>query len=308
MGGCIVTEYFLYLDSSKTTKSTQDYGPKPALEYLVIQRKHLMPIIKKYRGKVLSICWDSIMAVFNDPMDAVFAGEEIRECYNTNPDFLKCKEDSKIGLSGLAISSEMALCEELGENQVENGDFVIHGEKLINSIKSNLFLYGFELSDWHTDYFGKDQKFSIIQRGTAKEVKEWKNKIVLCYSHEEGKTEYEEIITKNKGYRPKWLSNFLWFFDDKADALNGAQQLYEKTGGKMTIAVHFGENSLVHENLQILSSYGINLACKLVEDVEKDSHSIRVTKAAFGDSPTKDFKDRKVEVGGVHVDYWEFKK
>jgi len=306
---CIATEYYLYLDSSRTTKSTQDYGPQPALEYLVMQRKHLMPIVKKFRGKVLSITWDSIMAVFNDPLDAVFAGEEIRECYYSHPDFLKCKEESKISLSGLAISQDHALCEELGENQVNDGDFVIHGERLIDSIKDNLFLYGFELDKWHTDFFGKDEKFALIQRGKSSQVKSWTNKVIVTYSPHEGKkSPHADIFTNHKGHRPKWLSEFIWFFDNKEDALNSAVQIYEKSGGKVRVAVHFGETSLIHENLQILSSFGVNLACKLVEDVDRDKFGIRVTKTVFENEPKKGFQFKTASVSGVDIEYWEFKK
>src|SRR5690348_3256682 len=116
MGCSFHRKVYLYLDSSKTTKSTEVYGPKPAVEYLILQKKYLMPIVRKYRGNVTYLVWDSFHAEFDDAVDAVNAAIEIREVYQTNDEFLEINRNAKIALAGLSISYDHQFNEELGEN------------------------------------------------------------------------------------------------------------------------------------------------------------------------------------------------
>jgi len=308
MGACIANEYYLYLDSSKTTKSTQELGPKPALEYIVLQRKYLVPIIKKFRGQVIDIEWDSLMAVFHDPYDAIFAGDEIKDVYNTNPEFLQIQKSAKIALSALSISQNTHICEEVGENVAENGDFVIHGERLIKSLGETIHLYGFEFGKFEVAKF-KEDKFALITKSGMKGVQSLDNKYILTYAPMSlGGDWTNEFFAKHKGYKYAWLKNFLWIFDEKQNALNAAIELYDRFDGKITVSLNFGETSLVHENLQILSSFGVNLACKLAQDTGSDKTTIRITKTTFAECPKDGFSLKNTDLGGMKVDFWEFEK
>jgi len=141
-----------------------------------------------------------------------------------------------------------------------------------------------------------------------KEIQIWDNKYVLVYSpHGDSDHISDEHFTKHKGYRPSWLRRHIWFYDDKQDALNNAIEFYEKMDKKKTLTIHFGEKSLIHDKLQILSSFGINLASKLAEDVDQDHTSIRITEAAFDKCPKEGFEKKNASISGNMFGYWEKK-
>ena len=300
---------YIYLDSSKSTKSTQLFGPRPALEHLMLQRRHLMPIVKKFGGKVELIIWDSFLAAFPDPINAIYAAIEIKESYE-NEDFKKNFESSKISLSGLCISTDKLICEEIGENHVEDGQIVIHGSSLINLISKTLHFYGVEMKEWkcqHQDLH-KD-KFMSVERAKLDEIKELESKFVLFISPIElnKRSDCVKTLTANKGYRFNFDEN-IWCFDDKNNALTAAELIFKENSGKIRISINYAEKILFHENLKIISSYGINANCKMTEDIENNRNSIRVLTSVFDISPGPNYSLRTCQISGMEIMFWDTEK
>lgn len=303
--GCCNNKVYLYIDSNKTTKSTQLYGPRPALEYLVLQRKYLMPIVKKYNGVVHDICWDSFVASFDDPVSSIFAAEEMREVYRYNEEFLANREKSKIDIAAIALSKDKELCEELGENLIENGNIVIHGEELIESLVDRVWLYGFEFNCWTVKQFPKE-KFVTVNRANENGSVELKNKVVLTFSPTcAAEKAFDKILKKYNTYRPDWLGKHLYIFDEKAQAYEAALDLYKFYEGSLTVALNHADEIVIHEKLRIVSSFGVNLVCKIAQDLDKDKPSLRITRSLFETAPSDKFTSRTATVSDVTINYWE---
>ena len=299
--------YYIYLDSSKSTKSTELYGPGPAMEYLILQRRYLIPIVKKFGGNVENICWDSFLAAFTDPISAIYAAHEIKDTYETNENFKQNYKSSKISLSGLAISQDKEICEEIGENQCENGEIVIHGSALIDLIKKNIHYYGFQIRNWENrqKVFDKEE-FVLIERSKYSDVKEINNKIMLFISPKHlNKNELcAKTIINNKGFHLE-VDDGLWFFDDKNHALQAAESIFKENDGKCKISINNTGKIMVHEGLKIISCYGINANCKLAEDVENERNSIRVFKSVYNDSPGDKYSLKSAEISGLKISFWD---
>ena len=302
--------YYIYLDSSKSTKSTELYGPGPAMEYIILIRRYLMPIVKKFGGNVEDVCWDSFLACFTDPINAIYAAEEIKDTYETNEDFQKNYKLSKISLSGLAISQDKEICEEVGENHCENGEIVIHGSALIDLISNNIHYYGFQLKSWENrqKVFDKE-KFVLIERSKYSDVKELNNKIMLFISPKQlNKNELcAEIIINNNGYHLE-VDDGLWFFDNKLQALQAAELIFRENIGNCRISINNTEKIMVQEGLKIVSCYGINANCKLAVDVENERNSIRVFKSVYNDSPGDKYSLKSAEISGLKISFWDSDK
>ena len=294
---------FLYQDSTKTTLSTQKYGPKPAMEYLIAQRKYLIPIIKKYRGEVIKFVWDSFLVFFKSSIDAALAAIEIRELHNSNPEIIAICKESEIRLSGLALSYDPEICEEVGENQVEDCLIVAHGEDLIENLRKEMFNFGLDYETWTTVHLPKES-FIKIRRSTVADAKSLKNKTILVFSSKSVKESNNDIVKSHSGFSYSFLPKFIWIFDNRESAFACSLKLYEANDKKMTIVIQKADDSLVHERLEIISSAGINKACKLLEDVEKDVAGIRISKESYEEAPRNDFNLLVAELSGLKIEYW----
>lgn len=299
---------YIFLDSSKTTKSTLVYGPEPAMKYLLTQRRLLMPIIRKFRGVVMDICWDSILAKFETPLDALFASVEIRDCYESHPDFKEIKDSVKIDLSGIGISKNKEVAEELGENHTEEGTVAIHGSDLIKKLKEVIYLYGFDFSAYNPSMKGHEEDmFVSVSRAGMEACRELKDKVILTVAPIDltfdGKI--NKIASSHNAYRADWEEPWLWFFDTKQEAFKAAEDIFNAYEGKITVALSFGDRTLLHDNMKITSSYGVNSACKLAQDVASGKqYGIRVAVNVYKESPKEGAFELK-DAECIGSKYWE---
>jgi adenylate cyclase len=66
-------------DSSGFTRKTHDYGIAQFLAVMTQHYRKLLPVFKKHRGEVLSTAADNLLAIFDDPADALKASVEIQQ-------------------------------------------------------------------------------------------------------------------------------------------------------------------------------------------------------------------------------------
>jgi class 3 adenylate cyclase len=66
-------------DSSGFTRKTHEYGIEQFLSVMTRHYRRLLPVFKKHRGEVLSTAADNLLAIFDDPADALKASIEIQQ-------------------------------------------------------------------------------------------------------------------------------------------------------------------------------------------------------------------------------------
>ena len=66
-------------DSSGFTRKTHEYGIAQFLAVMTQHHRRLFPVFRKHRGEVLSTAADNLLAIFEDPADALKASIEIQK-------------------------------------------------------------------------------------------------------------------------------------------------------------------------------------------------------------------------------------
>jgi class 3 adenylate cyclase len=66
-------------DSSGFTRKTHDYGIAKFLAVMTQHYQRLLPVFRKHRGVVLNTQADNLLAIFDDPADALRASVEIQK-------------------------------------------------------------------------------------------------------------------------------------------------------------------------------------------------------------------------------------
>jgi len=192
---------YMYEDSSRTTSSTLKHGPKPAMEYIMLQRILLFPIIKKYRGTIIKSIWDSYLASFDDAISCILAAFEISDAYTKCPELIEIYKKSEIKLKSLCISCDCEVAEQVGENEMlPDHPIVVHGSNLAHSVEKDLSLYGITYEKWEKSKTYPKENFYSLRRSTLKDVENLENIVVFCYSASNITQKNMDIIKSFNGY------------------------------------------------------------------------------------------------------------
>jgi len=153
------------------------------------------------------------------------------------------------------------------------------------------------------------EKFVLIERCDLKGSKEYENKFVLFISPNELNKDPEmvNLLTLNKGYQEK-IADLLWFFHDADQARIAAEEVFKKQNGQVKVAVNLADKIVVHEQLKIISSYGINSNCKLAEDIDEKNFSIRIFSTVFENAPSNNYVLKDGDISGDKIHYWDAQK